>query len=135
MVRTFVFDTNSLISAHLLPHSPNRIAYDKAIQLGVVVRSEETYEEFLQVLFRERFDKYLSINSRKSAVEAYKSISFLINVNTIVNDCRDEKDNKFLSLAIDAQASCIITGDADLLVLHPYKDISIFQASEFLRQF
>jgi len=135
MVSTFVFDKNSLISAHLIPNSASRMAYDKAILLGVVVRPKEIYMEFLDVLYRKKFDKYLSLESKKSAVEAYKSISLLIPVTTRVNDCRDAKENKFLSLALDSRASCIITGDADLLILHPYKGISIFQASDFLNFF
>ncbi|WP_419788833.1 putative toxin-antitoxin system toxin component, PIN family [Mucilaginibacter sp. X4EP1] len=33
--------------------------------------------------------------------------------------CRDPKDNKFLELAFAAEASCIVSGDQDLLILNP----------------
>ena len=46
----------------------------------------------------------------------------MVSVSSVVTDCRDAKDNKFLELAIDGVATCIITGDQDLLVLHPLPD-------------
>ncbi len=47
-------------------------------------------------------------------------------------DGRDLKDNKFLALAIDARAVCIVTGDADLLALDPYRGITVCTPAEFL---
>ncbi len=55
-----------------------------------------------------------------------------ISVTSVITDCRDPKDNKFLELAIDGNADYIITGDSDLLILHPYRGISIVTTSEFL---
>ncbi|TXD83186.1 putative toxin-antitoxin system toxin component, PIN family [Subsaximicrobium wynnwilliamsii] len=52
-----------------------------------------------------------------------------------ITACRDPKDNKFLELAVAAKASCIITGDDDLLVLHPFRSIPIFNPSDFLSSF
>jgi len=49
--------------------------------------------------------------------------------------CRDPKDNKYLDLADSYNVSCIITGDKDLLVLNPFKNIPILTASEFLKKF
>ena len=56
----------------------------------------------------------------------------LIQSHTTVTDCRDPKDNKFLALAIDAGAKTIVTGDKDLLVMHPYQGITICTPAEFL---
>ncbi len=52
-----------------------------------------------------------------------------------VSDCRDPDDNKFLELALSANADCIITGDKDLLELAPYKGIKILSANDFLESF
>jgi predicted nucleic acid-binding protein len=41
----------------------------------------------------------------------------------------------FLELAISADAKTIVTRDADLLVLHPFKGISIITVSDFLRSY
>jgi predicted nucleic acid-binding protein len=45
--------------------------------------------------------------------------------------CRDPKDDKFLNLAVVCEASCIITGDKDLLVLNPFQNIPVLTAAEF----
>ncbi len=47
--------------------------------------------------------------------------------------CRDTKDDKFLELAVSGRAAYIISGDDDLLVLHPFRAIVILTAAEFLQ--
>ena len=42
------------------------------------------------------------------------------------------KDNKFLSLALDADVMAIVTGDKELKVLHPYKGIAIQSPADFM---
>jgi uncharacterized protein len=49
-----------------------------------------------------------------------------------INECRDPKDNKYLELAVSGKAEAIVTGDTDLLVLHPFRDIQIVTPQEFL---
>jgi len=58
--------------------------------------------------------------------------SLLIEIEETIIECRDAKDNKFLELAISGKASAIITGDKDLLVLHPFRGIPIITVSQFL---
>lgn len=38
-----------------------------------------------------------------------------------VRDCRDEKDNKFLELALAAKADLLVSSDIYLLELNPYR--------------
>jgi predicted nucleic acid-binding protein len=56
----------------------------------------------------------------------------LVEVTVHVGECRDPRDNKFLELAISGNADCIVTGDQDLLVLHPFRGISIVSPRGFL---
>jgi len=49
-----------------------------------------------------------------------------------VADCRDPDDNMYLELALVAQASTILSGDQDLLVLHPWRGIPIVQPADYL---
>jgi len=56
----------------------------------------------------------------------------LVDVEVVVQECRDPKDDKFLELAIDGKASCIVSGDADLLVLHPFRGIRVVTVQQFL---
>jgi predicted nucleic acid-binding protein len=58
----------------------------------------------------------------------------LVTVTKSIRICRDPKDDKYLELALACNASAIITGDKDLLVLHPYENISILTPVDFLNQ-
>jgi putative PIN family toxin of toxin-antitoxin system len=49
-----------------------------------------------------------------------------------INVCRDPRDDKFLSLAVSGNADLIITGDKDLLVLHPFRGIDIIRPIDYL---
>ena len=55
-----------------------------------------------------------------------------IEPTEIITDCRDPKDNKFLELAVASDAQFIVTGDIDLLVLNPYRGITILKSGDFL---
>jgi putative PIN family toxin of toxin-antitoxin system len=135
MIKIFVFDTNILISANLSPGSVNRMAYDKAREIGIPVYSDTTFKEFSETLIRPKFDKYISMERRIKAISAFENSGLLVKVFTKIDICRDPKDNKFLELAVDAAAECIITGDKDLLVLNPFENIQILTASDFLITF
>lgn len=136
MNKCFVFDTNSLISAAILLGSVSRKALDKAIDLGVIAVSDKTIDELIEVLFRPEFDKYfLNENERWAIVNKLESNATLYIPDILITDCRDPKDNKFLELAISANAACIITGDKDLLVLHPFRGIPILNTVDFINNF
>jgi putative PIN family toxin of toxin-antitoxin system len=87
------------------------------------------------VLFRAKFNKYFTINEREEVAERFL-LSFLqIDVDVVITDCRDPKDNMFLELAISAKAVCLISGDPDLLILNPFRNIPIINAATFLSSF
>ena len=136
MTKQFVIDTNTLISAFLLsPNSTAAQAYYKIKREGEIIISNEIFDEFSNVFIRPKFDKYLSLHKRLTAIQDLKDILKFIPVTITITACRDPKDNKFLELAIEAGAACIITGDKDLLVLTPFREIPILTASEFLERF
>jgi putative PIN family toxin of toxin-antitoxin system len=62
-------------------------------------------------------------------------LSKSVEITEKVYASRDSKDNMFLELAVSADAKTIVTRDADLLVLHPFKGISIITVSDFLRSY
>ncbi len=53
-------------------------------------------------------------------------------ITETITACRDPKDDKFLELAVSGQADLIISSDNDLLVLHPFRGISILKPAAFL---
>ena len=50
-----------------------------------------------------------------------------------ITACRDPKDNVVLEVAVAGEADYIVTGDDDLLVLHPFEGILIVGPAEFLK--
>jgi len=133
--KLFVFDTNAFISAALLIGSVNAKALDKAFKTGKVVVSVVSFAEFTEVLFRKKFDKYFSDERRLQVIQKLELDTFMVDVNININACRNPKDNKFLELAVTAGASCIISGDQDLLILNPFNNIPILSAADFLKIF
>ncbi len=127
-----VFDTNTLISGLLLPNSQPALAVKKGIHKGQIIVSRETLSELAEVLSRAKFNRYISIENRKEYFRYFGRIVEKIEIIRKITSCRDPKDNKFLELAINGRAKIIVTGDKDLLVLHPYQSVQIITPAQYL---
>jgi uncharacterized protein len=130
--KRFIFDTNCLISALLIPTSVNRKALNKIKGNGLLIYSEETIQELDEVIVRSKFDKYVSIEKRLEFIRQFRTQGKLIEIKGNYTYCRDSKDNRFLNLAYDGDAFCIVTGDKDLLTLNPFQNIPILSPADFL---
>lgn len=126
-----VFDTNVIVSALLIKSSNSRFAYEKVISSGKILASLPTLEELIEVLCRKKFSKYISLSDRNIFISEFSLLAEIIKVNQKLNVCRDPKDNKFLELAISGNADCVVTKDKDLLVLDPFRKISILSPDVF----
>ena len=51
-----------------------------------------------------------------------------------VSVCRDPKDDKFLELALSGAATHLISGDDDLLALHPFRGVAILSPHDFIAE-
>lgn len=111
-----IIDTNLWISFLLTKDFSklDTILSDSNVKL---IFSRELLEEFLEVIARPKFKKYFSDLLVSELLEQIQPYSELIEVTSEVNICRDEKDNFLLSLAKDSNATHLITGDKDLLIL------------------
>jgi uncharacterized protein len=133
-IKHFVFDTNSLMSAFLIKSSVSARALDAALEKGRLVMSESCLQEFSEVIFRKKFDPYfVDDTERLDAIKKVESNSLIFFPKERIEISRDIKDNKLLELAVEAKASCIISGDNDLLILHPFRDIAILNPTDFLK--
>ena len=47
---------------------------------------------------------------------------------------RDPKDDKFLDVAVNGRADVIVTGDGDLLALHPFRGIAILTPAAYVER-
>ena len=130
--RFVVVDTCTLISAVLKPNSLPARALDLVRVQGEIAVSLETLAELGSVLSRNTLDRYSAQTDRTQFLTFYTQAAVLFEVTEQVLDCRDAKDNKFLSLALAAKATVIVSSDADLQVLHPYRGIAILSPSQVL---
>lgn len=108
-----------------------RMVLDRHVPL---VFSEATFAELEDVLMREKFNRYVSPQSCGELLEVWRTSAFFVSLAVLreaVTDCRDASDNKFLELALATEASVIVTGDLDLLVLNPWRGVRIMTVKDF----
>ncbi len=129
----YVFDANVIISALLFENSKPAQALRYALANGEVLLSLDLLEELNEVLGREKFNRYLTSDEREEFLEALIERAVLVEITENVRECRDPKDDKVLELALNGEAQYIISGDRDLLVLHPFRDALVITADEFLK--
>jgi putative PIN family toxin of toxin-antitoxin system len=131
-LQRWVLDTNLLVSRLLAPGGTAARAVDEALARGVLLVSEATLAELAHVLARPRFDSYVTPAQREQFLRLLGGVSRLVHVTRRFQSCRDPKDDKFLDVAINGDADAIVTGDKDLLVLHPFHGVPIVTAAQFL---
>ena len=131
----FVIDSNIVVSVAVFSSLNPALSLKKILSLGNLAFSEPVLQEYAETLSSKKFDKYLSVEKRLLFLEKLIAEGNLITVTRPVIACRDPKDDKYLELAVACEASCIITGDKDLLVLHPFENIAILNPADFLNHF
>jgi putative PIN family toxin of toxin-antitoxin system len=131
--KRFVLDTNVIVSAVLFPNSQPNLAIKQAQNIGTIIQSPATWLELEKVLARPKFDRYVTQAERQAfLLDFSQTIDLILENSFTTNECRDPKDNKYLELAVNGKAEYIITGDQDLLVLHPFRSVNILKVEEFL---
>jgi len=134
-LRRWVIDTNVLVSWVLRPLSVPGRSVDRAIDLGRLLFSKETHRELLSVIRRPKFDGYVSLDRRVAFLVRLDDLIDWVQPTRAIRACRDPKDDQFLEAAVHGNADALITGDADLLALHPFHDIPILTPDRFLSGF
>jgi putative PIN family toxin of toxin-antitoxin system len=128
----FLLDTGVIVSAVLLPRSVPRQAVDLAFARGIVLASADTIGELDEVLRRPKFNRYLREEERLLFLAAFIRDAKVVEVTERLTECRDPKDDKFLVLAVSGNATCIVSGDDDLLVLNPFRGMAILTLQGFI---
>jgi putative PIN family toxin of toxin-antitoxin system len=130
-----VIDTNVFISALLIKKSVPFQVVSTAFEQGIILYSNPTFNELKQVVFRRKFDQYLTSEERNIFLFKFANESESVEIKEEIKACRDAKDDKFLELAVNGNADLIITGDIDLLVLNPFREIEIITPEVFIARF
>jgi uncharacterized protein len=127
-----VFDTNVVVSTLLFNQSTPAQAFFAALHAGEILVSADAIAEINDVLSRKRFTRYVSEEERARFLQSLLHEARLVEIRVKVRACRDPKDDKFLELAVNGEADCIVSGDEDLLTLDPFRGIPILTSDKFL---
>jgi uncharacterized protein len=129
-----VFDASAFISAALKADSvPERALFRALIEPNRLVLSRAVEDEYREVIFRRKFDRFVSVERRQLILDTIIFAAERVEPSETVLECRDPKDNKYLALGAAVGADCIVSGDArHLLSMHPWRGISILSPKEYL---
>ncbi len=128
-----VLDTNVLISAMLQSKGPPRAVLERVRGAGgVLLFCDETFEEIRTRIMRPKFERYVRAELREAFVAGLLPVSDWVPITGMPMGCRDPDDDKFLELALAGEGDAIVTGDGDLLALHPFRDVPILRPTDFL---
>jgi uncharacterized protein len=130
-----ILDTNLLVSRALTPRSVTANSVRTILNLGRLLVSQATMDEFAAVLARIQSKGFITPEEAIALIRAYKECVEWVPILERITACRDPKDDKFLELAVNGKADYLITGDQDLLVLHPFRDTQILTAKAFVDLF
>lgn len=127
-----VLDTNVLISAALKRNSTPSAAIRVAEAAGILLKSCATERQLFDVLARPYFAPLIGHDVR-ARLRKLMSAAELVPIAERIVACRDPTDDKFLELAVNGHADLIVSGDADLLDLNPFRGIPIITPAAFVR--
>jgi putative PIN family toxin of toxin-antitoxin system len=126
-----VLDTNVWISALVFAKGfgkPTQ-ALEKAMSLDVIATCDEIEDEIARVL-TEKFS--WEMRRAHLALETVLARSMRVRLRGTVKRCRDPHDDMFLECATLADASMLIAGDHDLLVLKTHGRTRIVTPAEYV---
>jgi len=128
-----VIDNSVLVSAAIVGGIPRR-ALDLLFERGTILVSVDVLEELDNTLNRTKFDRYSHQTQRRNFIRELIEVAELVRISEPIRACRDPNDDKFLALAVSGDADYLITGDSDLLVLNPFRDVEIVTPRDFVQR-
>lgn len=102
---------------------------------GLILLSDATFRELRDVLARPKFDRYIKTEEREGFMVRLGRVVEFVTIVRRIRACRDPRDDMILEVAINGAASAIVTGDRDLLTLHPFMGIPIVPPADWLQAF
>jgi putative PIN family toxin of toxin-antitoxin system len=127
-----VLDTNVLVSAALKRISTPAAAVGAVERGGVLLKSLATERQLFDVVARPYFVPLIGHETREW-LQNLTSAAELVTVTERIAACRDPTDDKFLEPAVSGRADVIVSGDADLLALGPFRGIPIIPPAAFVQ--
>ena len=129
-----VLDASTLIGAAINRGSVPDRAMRHAFDSDDVAISEATLAELTGVLARPRLVRFIDPELRDEVLSLLDAYGVFFAPTERVTDCRDPGDDKYLELALASAADVIVSSDADLLVLHPWRGVRILRPAAYLAE-
>jgi putative PIN family toxin of toxin-antitoxin system len=131
-----VVDTSILIGAMIRPQGTvGPVLLHLRDGAYTLLYAQSLLEELVDVLNRPRIhDKYrLTEQDIQTVVSLILLRGEAVTPTERITVCRDPQDDKFLEVAVAGEADVIVSGDQDLLTLHPFVGIPILPPAAFLQ--
>jgi putative PIN family toxin of toxin-antitoxin system len=131
-----VLDTNVVVSALIGKGNPRKVLELVLAGRLLLCLSASTLSEYVVVLQRPKFSRYPEFAEAASLVlRSIGAIALRVEPTRMINACPDPGDNKFLALAIEANARFLVTGNKKHFPSGSYQDVQIVSPSEFLKMY
>jgi uncharacterized protein len=130
-----VLDTNIWLSAAISKSGAPAQVVRRVLQMGVPVFSKATFAELEARLWKPKFDRYLSMDTRRAILHDANAVAHWVDIPADLaakTYSRDPDDDKFIHTALAASAAWLVTGDQDLLVIETPLPVRILTAGEAL---
>lgn len=128
-----VFDLNVLVSALITREKPRELWLKTVRKEFTLVLSGKIRSEFLRVIGRKKFRKYLS---ERDVIDFLKILNntarFVRPISKLQVIEEDPDDNLILTTAVDGRANYIVSGDRHLLDLGEFRGIKIVTVDRML---
>lgn len=128
-----VFDATTVVGAALHRDSVPRRAIELARSHHLIAFSDPVALEIREVLARPKFARQLTPPRQREIIDLLFVDAVWFAPTILAFDCRDQDDNKYLELALAAQATTVVSSDSDLLVLNPLRGVQILRPVAFLQ--
>jgi putative PIN family toxin of toxin-antitoxin system len=125
-----IVDANAWISSLLKQRFQVRLEVFFDSEYHLIV-SEELFDDMASAIHKPYLVKNITRTDYDKLVSRLKTDAELVDVHSVVNVCRDPKDNFLLALAKDGNADYLITGDEDLQVLGTFGKTKGMSLSDF----
>jgi putative PIN family toxin of toxin-antitoxin system len=127
-----ILDTNILVSGAISKRMRERLTKVLTDPGITIIANNELLKELQQVLQRPKMKRYLTNEQIESFLVFLGQRVEIVEVTSIVEVCRDPKDDYLLALCKDGQVDYMISGDQDVLALKQFEATKILSLSQFL---
>jgi len=132
-MQKIVLDTNVLVSALISNGIPSQIITELVLPKRVLVcLSDSVLSEYVEVLNRDKFSRFAEFKTKAEIVIArIQEIAVMYSPEITIDILSDGSDNKFLELAVTANADYIVTGNTRHFTISEIENTKIVTPTEY----